>query len=134
MRNIHKENENLINQLLNKNSLIVVDETYKSNNEIIFLSDLVCSFNSMTIFSEALYQEKKNLAFNNLSLENQLIRDIDKLDKGACVNNFEDFKKHFLVKIKNNNKNIDFSSIKKLIFTDENNITDALINKYFIKQ
>ena len=134
LRNIHKENENLINQLLNKNSLIVVDETYKSNNEIIFLSDLVCSFNSMTIFSEALYQEKKNLAFNNLSLENQLIRDIDKLDKGACVNNFEDFKKHFLVKIKNNNKNIDFSSIKKLIFTDENNITDALINKYFIKQ
>ena len=134
LKNLYKENENLINQLLNQNSLIIVDETYKSNNEIIFVSDLVCSFNSMTIFSEAIYQEKKNLVFNNLSLGNQLIQNVDKLDKGACVNNFDDFKKYFLIKIQNKNKDIDFSSIKKLLFTTENNITDTLINKYFIKQ
>ena len=67
-------------------------------------------------------------------LGNQLIQNVDKLDKGACVNNFDDFKKYFLVKIQNKNKDIDFSSIKKLLFTTENNITDTLINKYFIKQ
>ena len=131
LKNISHLNQELINTLVQENRSIIIDENYKTNNELIFISNFICSFNSLTIFSEAIYQKKKILAFNNLSLENELIKKINKLDSDLCVNNLEDFKNIFYMRIEKENKAIDFSSIKDILFSSKNNIKKTLISKYF---
>lgn len=132
MKNIYEKNKKLLNELFKEDRLIVEDQIYKSNNEIIYVSDLICSFNSLTIFAEGVYQQKKGLVFNNLSFENELIKDINNIDNGSCVNNLDDFKKFFKLKINIDSKDIDLTKLKNFIFTKNNTINETLISNYFI--
>jgi len=110
---LNKVNLKLIENLKKHNRIYFETNKFVSNYEIINKSDLCISFNSLTIFSESVFYETKNLSYINKGIESSIIKKINDIYP-SCANNLDDF--GYLINKKIFEIEPNFEKLKNLFF------------------